>query len=73
MNYRPTVSYANQTRITRVQKRGYDDRAAGKRKKDNPYKNRWDRDNWLVGWVDADIAIHFKADPEYLSHGPIPF
>ncbi len=73
MAYKPTVKYASRVRITRVQQRGYADRQAGKLEKDNPYRNRWDRDNWLVGWQDADIAISVNTDPEFMSHGRIPF
>ena len=73
MTYQRPVKYASHARIARVQQRGYADRQAGKRKKDNPYKNQWDRDNWLIGWEDADIDIKAKTDPELMSHARIPF
>lgn len=70
MTYKPTVKYASHARITRVQKRGYADRMAGKRKEDNPYKNRWDRDNWQTGWWDAEIEL---TKDEELTDDNIPF
>ncbi len=67
------ASFANQTRIARVQKRGYADRQAGKRREDNPYKNRRDRSDWDVGWWDAEIEIQAAADPDFMSKGAVPF
>ena len=62
--YVKPVSAVSQARIARVQKRGYADRQAGKRREENPYKGRWDRDNWKDGWWDAEIDIAYAIVSE---------
>jgi len=57
MTYKRTLSYATRARMRCARRKGYAARTAGQPRTANPYKNKWDRDNWLTGWWDAEIKL----------------